>query len=116
MKIMVDPNLSKGMLVRPIDKINAWRPLTLQERNDWYKNFHEECRAGREVWHDSAGESRLAPQDMYFTLTPDMTLTVVRARVSAPHGYGTSRGCCQVFCPDNGETLYVKRPYLTDRW
>lgn len=116
MKIMVDPNLSKGMLVRPIDKVNGWRRLTAEEKNAWYAKFHEDCRNGKEVWHDSAGEPVLAPCDTYYTLDPSMTLTVIRARASAPHGYGSSKGCCLVFCPDNGETLYVKRVHLTDKW
>lgn len=110
------PSFRKGQLVRPAYFANAWRRLTSDEREAWYKEFHTACREGKDTWHDDAGEPRLAPSDMSFTLTPEMTLTVVRARVSAPAGYGKVTGCAQVFCPDNGETLYVQRKRLTDKW
>jgi hypothetical protein len=45
-----------------------------------------------------------------------MTLTVVRGRATAPLGYGSQKGCALVFCPDNGETLFVPRRGLTGKW
>ena len=45
-----------------------------------------------------------------------MTLTVLRARVAATSGYHNVKGCALVFCPDNGQTLFVRRRYLTDKW
>lgn len=110
------PTFYKNDLVRPTNPTRAWRRMNHEERQAWYERFYEDCRAGRDVPYDSAGESRLAPNDSYFTLTPEMTLTVVRGRASAPCGYGSVKDCALVFCPDNGETLYVPRRSLTDRW
>ena len=110
------PTFYKGDLVKPIATIHGWRRMNAEESRSWYEKFHEDCRAGRDTWHDSAGESRLAPCDSYFTLTPEMTLTVVRGKASAPLGYGTTKDCALVFCPDNGETLFVSRRELTGRW
>jgi hypothetical protein len=111
------PTLRKGDLVKPLrEGIYAWRRLTDEERQAWYDRFHEDCRAGRDVPYDSAGESRLAPLDKGVTLTGDTVLTVVRARVAAPDGYSTRPGCCQVFNPLTGETLYVHRRALKNTW
>ena len=110
------PTFYKGDLVRPIAPSVGWRRSTDEERRAWYEKFYEDCRAGRDVPYDSGGESRLAPNDTSFTLTPEMTLTVVRGKASAPSGYSTMKNCCQVFCPDNGETLYIPRIRLTGTW
>jgi len=118
MKSMEVPKFYKGDLVRSAHNIpiQGWRRASPKERQAWYDSFHEDCRAGREVWHDDAGESRLAPSDTYFNIPADTVLTVVRGRASAPYGYFTSKNCCQVFCPSNGETLFVKRAALTTTW
>ena len=110
------PTFYKNDLVRPTVPTSAWRRMTPEENRAWYERFYEDCRNGKDVWHDSAGEPRLAPCDTYYTLTPEMTLTVVRGRASAPCGYGSVKDCALVFCPDNGETLYVHRRALTDKW
>lgn len=111
------PVFPKGTLVRPAGpRVEAWRRASPEERQAWYERHAEDVRAGRDTWHDSGGESRLAPTDAYFTVTPEMTLTVVRGRVAAPLGYGKAKDCCAVFCPDNGETLFIRRRNLTDRW
>jgi len=110
------PTFYKGDLVRPINDTIGWRRISPDEQRAWYEKFHEDCRTGKDVWHDSAGEPRLAPRDTYFSLTTDMTLAVVRGKASDPSGYSTMKNCCQVFCPDNGETLYVPRIRLTGRW
>lgn len=110
------PTFYKGDLVKPIATIHGWRRMNMEEKSTWYEKFHEDCRAGLDTWHDSAGESRLSPCDSYFTLTPEMTLTVVRGKASAPLGYGTTRDCALVFCPDNGQTLFVSRRELTGKW
>lgn len=116
MKSSQVPAFPKGTLVRPKSTIIAWRQCTPEERQAWYDRHHADVRAGRDTWHDDAGESRLAPKDIFLKLTPEMTLTVLRGRVSAPLAYGKSPGACQVFCPDNGQTLYVDRGELIDRW
>lgn len=110
------PVFYKGDLVRPVREINGWRRMNADETSLWYAKFHEDCRNGKDTWHDDGGESRLSPCDTYFTLTPEMTLTVIRGRVSAPAGYGKMRDCALVFCPDNGQTLFTSRRVLTSKW
>ena len=111
------PTFYKGDLVRSVSgPIQGWRRANGEETRAWYEKFHEDCRAGRDVPYDSGGESRLAPSDTYFSVPADAVMTIVRGRVSAPHGYYTSKDCCQVFCPSNGETLFVKRAALTSKW
>lgn len=117
MKSDTIPSFRKGELVKPRGTdVHAWRRLTQEERNAWYAEFNRLCREGKEVPYDSAGESRLAPNDTYTRLSQDTVLTVVRARVAAPEGYGARRGCCQVFDPSSGQTLYVYRGSLTSTW
>jgi len=108
----------KGDLVKSASgyPIEAWRRASSEERNAWYARLHEDCQAGRDVPYDSGGESKLAPSDTHFSIPGDVVLTVVRGRVNAPLGYSSSKDCCQVFCPSNGETLFVKRMALTNRW
>ena len=112
------PTFYKGDLVRSVSggPVQAWRRASGDETRVWYEKFHEDCRAGRDTPWDSGGESRLAPSDTYFGVPADVVMTVIRGRASAPHGYYTSKDCCQVFCPSNGETLFVKRAALTSRW
>jgi hypothetical protein len=112
-----EASLRKGTLVKPVrDGVYAWRRCTDEEKRVWYDHFHAECRAGRDVPFDSAGEPQLAPLDKTFRINSSTVLTVVRARVAAPEGYGTRKGCCQVFDPSSGETLYVLRRSLTSSW
>ena len=100
----------KGQLVTVTDAAKSgWRRLTGDERQAWYDWFHAECRAGREVWHDSAGESRLAPLDMSVQVTPGKTYQVLRGRVNAPSGYGSVKGCVQLLDTETGTEFYIRR-------
>lgn len=110
------PTFYKGDLVKPHGICRAWRRINPEEQRAWYDRLYEDCRADRDVPYDDAGESKLAPSDTYYTLNPEMVLTVVRGKARAPLGYGSVKDCCLVFCPDNGEALYVERHELTDRW
>jgi hypothetical protein len=112
------PTFYKGDLVRSAsgNPVQAWRRASGEETRAWYNQLAEDCRAGRDVPYDSGGESKLAPSDTYFSVPADVVMTVIRGRASAPHGYYTSKDCCQVFCPSNGETLFVKRAALTSKW
>jgi len=114
--LKVLPSLKKGQLVRPMGRVNAWRRATGEETQRWYALHAADVKAGRAFPFNSAGESVLAPQDSVFDLDETMTLTVVRARVAAPSGYTKLKECCQVFCPDNGQTLYVRRIWLKTEW
>jgi len=108
--------LYKGDIVRPHRNQTGWRRATEEERAAWYQKLYADCHAGRDFPWGGDGESKLAPNDTYFTLLPSMTLTVLRGRVAAPCGYRQIKGCVQVFCPDNGETLFVERRALISRW
>ena len=108
--------LYKGDIVRPHRPDAGWRRATGEERELWYQKLYADCHARNDVPCDDGGESKLAPNDTYFILLPHMTLTVLRGRVSAPCGYRRIKGCVQVFCPDNGETLFIERRALISRW
>ena len=110
------PTFYKGDLVKPRAPTQAWRRINPEEQKAWYDRLYEDCRAGRDVPFDSGGESKLAPCDTYYTLTPEMVLTVVRGKARAPLGYGSAKDCALVFCPDNGQTLYVSRQALVNKW
>ena len=108
--------LYKGDLARPWRTQTGWRRATHEERALWYEKLFADCHAGRDFPCDDGGESKLAPNDTYFTLLPSMTLTVLRGRVAAPCGYAKIKRCVEVFCPDNGETLFVERRALISSW
>lgn len=105
------PTFYKGDLVRPVREINGWRRMNADETSLWYAKLDEDCRAGR-----SHAGRRLDHLDTHFTLTPEMTLTVIRGRASAPAGYSKMSDCALVFCPDNGQTLFTSRRMLISKW
>lgn len=96
-----------GFLPNPLDL--GWRRLTPEERAAWYERHYADVKAGRDSPFDSAGESRLAPQDAYVPLREDRTYEVIRGRVEAPEGYGTSKGCCEVVDMLDGTRFFCKR-------
>lgn len=111
------PSLRKGQLVRTTARSHAWRRLTEEEIDAWYEHFYAECRAGREVWHDDAGESKLAPQEEIVIVPIGTVCEVVRARVAAQYGYSTVSGCCAVSIPALGQgEVFLKRRYLETAW
>jgi hypothetical protein len=104
----------KGDILRPVNAASnmGWRPLTGEERDQWYKQHYEDVKAGRDLPYDSAGESRLAPQDIHIPLRADRTYEVVRGRVTAPDGYGKTKGCCEVVDMLDGTRFYCKRKHM----
>lgn len=109
-------NFGKGDLVRfTTAQPDAWRRTTGEERNAWYAQLAEDCRAGRDVPYDSGGESKLAPQDRWITFTDPtaVTLIVNRARVKAPCGYGARPFSMEVTDPATGQTFYVRKKQVT---
>lgn len=106
------PTFYKGDLVRPVGTAHAWRRATAEEQGRWYTAMKE----NRENPLGDDGEFRLAPREIAYTLRPDNILTVVRGRARPTYGYHSVSDCCEVFCPDNGQTLFVKRDELTNRW
>lgn len=113
-----DPGTSfyKGQLVKAVKLPGArswdfggWRRASSEETREWYTKFHEDIRAGREVWHDDAGESRLPPRDTYLEMVEGRIYQVVRGRVQAPCGYRTVKGAVELLCTHSGERFYTRR-------
>ena len=105
---------NKGDILRPRIAASGrvsdgWRRLTHEERQAWYAQHHEDVKAGRDVPYDSAGESKLAPQDAYIPLHADRTYEVVRGRVNAPYGWSSEKGCCEVVDMLTGDRFFCKR-------
>ena len=107
---MNKPTLSKGDLVKtiPNDKfpmssgVNAWRRLNAAELQAW-----RDSPDSKGMTCD--GETKLPPRDKGFRLEQGTLGVVIRARVAAPDGWGTASGCCQIYFPEMGETLYLHR-------
>jgi len=114
------PTFHKGQLVRATRPANmrdwdfsGWRRCTGEETNAWYERFHEDCRTGKDVWHDSAGEPKLAPSDSYIELVEGRVYQVLRGRVRAPCGYHTVAGSVELLCTHTGQRFYTRRYCLT---
>jgi hypothetical protein len=103
----------KGDIVRPArQRREGWRRMTHAESEGWYARLHADVAAGKDVPYDSAGESRLAPQDVWTALHEDRTYEVIRGRVNAPKGYGSQKGCCEVQDMLTGERFFCQRKDL----
>lgn len=113
--VCIVPQLKKGQLVRVRQGVSGTRATTAAERNAWYAKFHEDCRAGRDVWHDSAGESRLAPSQTDTDFSVGKLLTVTAAKVSPKRVgmYFAGRGrYCMVLDTETGQEWMVAKRYL----
>jgi len=113
--IVIVPQLKKGLLVRVRQGVLGTRALAVAERNAWYEKFHADCRAGRDVWHDDAGESRLAPSHVDVSFSVGKCLVVTASRVS-PKRVGMSfsgRGTyCMVLDTVTGQEWLMNKRYL----
>ena len=113
--VCIVPQLKKGLLVRVRQGVSGTRATTAAERNAWYEKFHEDCRAGRDVWHDSAGESRLAPSLTDTSFSVGKLLTVTAAKVSPKRigMYFAGRGrYCMVLDTETGQEWMVAKRFL----
>lgn len=114
--IYITPVLKKGQLVRVREGGGgASRALTAAERNAWYEAFRDDCRAGRDVWHDDAGESRLAPRYMDTDFSVGKCL-IVTTSVASPKRIGmtySGRGqYCMVLDTVTGQEWLMNKRYL----
>ena len=113
--IVIVPQLKKGQLVRVRQGVQGSRACTVAERNAWYEAFYADCRAGRDVWHDDAGESRLAPNfvDVSFSVGKCLTVT---AALASPKRIGMTwagRGkYCMVLDTVTGQEWLMNKRYL----
>jgi len=115
--ICIVPKLKKGGLVRVRQGVTGTRATTAAERNAWYEKFHADCRAGRDVPYDSAGEPRLAPDTAETSFSVGKCLTVTAAaasykRVGKSWWCSPVGGLCQVLDTTTGETWLVAKRYL----
>jgi hypothetical protein len=111
------PSFSAGQYVRfntdrgqPL--YAGWRRMNASETQQWYEQHRKDVQEGKALPYDSAGESVLSPTDVYVAVHHDRVYEIVRARVSAPQGYGKRAGCCLVRCLLTGEEFYMQRRNL----
>jgi hypothetical protein len=90
----------------------GWRPLTSDERSEWYRAHREAVAAGEADPFDSAGETHLAPQYEAVDVEPDGVWVVQRARCQARQGYHTVSGCAQLLDTKTGISFYIRREML----
>ena len=113
--VCIVPQLKKGGLVRVRQGVTGTRATTAAERNAWYEKFHADCRAGLDIWHDSAGESRLAPSRTETDFSVGKILTVTAASASPKrigmHFSGRGR-YCMVLDTVTGQEWLVNKRYL----
>ena len=113
--VCIVPQLKKGQLVRVRQGVSGTRATTSAERNAWYEKFHADCRAGLDVWHDSAGESRLAPSATSTDFSVGKCLTVT-ASVASPKRIGMTWGgrgqYCMVLDTVTGQEWLVNKRFL----
>jgi hypothetical protein len=115
--VCIVPKLKKGQLVRVRQGVSGSRATTAAERNAWYEKFHADCRAGRDVWHDSAGESRLAPDTAETSFSVGKCLTVTAAvasyrRIGKSWWRSPMGGLCQVMDTVTGPEWILAKRYL----
>ena len=113
--VCIVPQLKKGQLVRVRQGVCGTRATTAAERNAWYEKFHADCRAGLDVWHDSAGESRLAPSRTETDFSVGKILTVTAASASPKRigmHFGGRGRYCMVLDTVTGQEWLVNKRYL----
>ena len=92
--------------------VDGFRNLSAEERELWITRHTEAVKAGRTTWHDSAGESVLAPYTKSVSFPLDGTFIVLKARTTAYRGYGKTKGLTSIACPSTGRVGFVKRHLL----
>ena len=113
--VCIVPKLKKGQLVRVRQGVTGTRATTAAERDAWREKLYADCRAGRDVWHDSAGETRLAPScaDTAFSVGKILTVTAAVASPKRVGMYISGRGrYCMVLDTVTGQEWMVAKRYL----
>jgi len=115
--VCIVPKLKKGQLVRVRQGVSGSRATTAAERNAWYVKFAADCKAGRDVPYDSAGEPRLAPDtaEVSFSVGKCLTVTAAAAsyrRIGKSWWRPPMGGVCQVLDTVTGEEWLVAKRYL----
>ena len=92
--------------------VDGFRNLSAAERELWIKRHTEAVKAGRTTWHDSAGESVLAPYTKSVSFPLNGTFIVLKARTTAIRSHRKVTGLASIACPSTGTVGYVKRALL----
>ena len=95
-----------------VGTVDGFRSLTWEERELWSKRHTEAVKAGRATWHDSAGESVLAPWTESVSFPLDGTFIVLKARTTGMRSHRKVTGLASIACPSTGTVGYVKRALL----
>ena len=91
---------------------NVLRHTTHEEQQVWYAELYAECRAGREVGYDCAGESKLAPRCSAIEVKDGDTFTVVRSRACPVLGYHKQPKSALILNNRTGVEGYILRAHL----
>jgi len=109
--------MKKGYQVK-LKKTDRWstrsvyRHTTHEEQKEWYEKLYAECRAGRDIGYDCAGESRLAPLCAAIEVKDSDTFTVVRGRCCPTIGYHKQPKSSLIRNNRTGEEGYIRRIHL----
>jgi hypothetical protein len=92
--------------------VDGFRNLSAEERELWITRHTEAVKAGRTTWHDSAGESVLAPYTKSVSFPLEGTFIVLKARTTGMRSHRKVTGLTSIACPSTGTVGYVKRSLL----
>lgn len=92
--------------------VRGFYKLTQDQRQEWYNRLHEDIKAGNDVGYDSAGESKLAPNEGGYRLMKGEIYYVVRARAQTTSNYRKVGGLTKILDTKTGREVYVKRDFL----
>ena len=95
-----------------VGDVDGFRNLSAEERELWITRHTEAVKAGRTTWHDSAGESVLAPYTKSVSFPLDGTFIVLKARTTGMRSHRKVTGLASIACPSTGIVGYVKRALL----
>ena len=95
-----------------VGDVDGFRNLSAEERELWITRHTEAVKAGRTTWHDSAGESVLAPYTKSVSFPLEGTFIVLKARTTGMRSHRKVTGLASIACPSTGIVGYVKRALL----
>jgi hypothetical protein len=95
-----------------VGDVDGFRNLSAEERELWITRHTEAVKAGRTTWHDSAGESVLAPYTKSVSFPLEGTFIVLKARTTGMRSHRKVTGLASIACPSTGTVGYVKRALL----
>ena len=95
-----------------VGTVDGFRNLSAEERELWITRHTEAVKAGRTTWHDSAGESVLAPYTKSVSFPLNGTFIVLKARTTGMRSHRKVTGLASIACPSTGIVGYVKRALL----